>query len=194
MCSSDLINSGIVLAGFAAGAALAKAGLGVVERAARKLGILPPGAGDATRFAAKCTACQLCVQNCPSKIITPSPHGMGPVALDLSRGACQFDCNRCSQVCPTGAIKPLKLFDKQRTKIAEAHFNPQHCIVFQQGEQCGKCAEACPVFAIKLRKNGTPRPVDTSLCIGCGACQAVCPASPKAMTVQAIEKQIFLES
>ena len=47
-------------------------------------------------------------------------------------------------------------------------------------------AAACPTGAIKLRKNGTPKPVDKSLCIGCGACQAVCPATPKkAMTVLA---------
>ncbi len=189
-----LRNSGIVLAGLAAGVAFAKAGLEQIERIARKIGILPPGAGDAERFAAKCTACQLCTQNCPAKIITPSQSGIGPVVLDLSRGACQFDCNRCGQVCPTGAIRPLKLIEKQHLKIAEAEFNPQHCIVFQQGEPCGKCAEACPVHAIRLRKNGTPRPVNTALCIGCGACQAACPATTKAMTVHAIEKQIVLES
>lgn len=189
-----LISGGVLLAGVAAGVVLAKTGLGKLEEIARRFKILPPGAGSAERFAAKCTACQLCTANCPAKIIVPAPGGDGPVSLDLSRGACQFDCNKCSQLCPTGALTPLTLAQKQKTKIAEAKFNPQKCIVFQGGEPCGHCAAACPVHAITLRKNGAPRPVDTKLCIGCGACQEACPAQEKAMTVHEIEKQILLES
>ena len=78
-------------------------------------------------------------------------------ALDLTKGACQFNCNRCSQVCPTGAIRPLTLAAKQKTKIAEARFNPRTCIVFQDGAKCGKCADACPVKAVTLRRTGAPR-------------------------------------
>ena len=188
-----IINGGIFLAGLAVGTALAKCGLGVLEKAARHLKILPPGAGDAGRFAAKCTGCQLCKANCPKRIIVSAPGGTGPVALDLSKGHCDYNCNRCSQVCPTGAILPLTLEAKRRTKIAEASFNAQNCIVFQEDEQCGKCAKVCPVKAITLRKNGTPKPVNTQLCIGCGACQDVCPAETKAMTVHEIEKQVLLD-
>ena len=89
---------------------------------------------------------------------------------------------------------PITLDVKRKIKIAEAKFNPQNCIAFQEGEKCGKCAAACPTKAITLRKNGTPRPVKTALCIGCGACQAACPASQKAMTVHEIEKQTTLEA
>lgn len=187
-----LINGGVLVAGVAAGMVLAKTGMGKLAEYAKRFLILPPGAGDAERFAARCTACQLCTANCPAKIIVPAPGGNGPVSLDLSRGACRFDCNRCSQVCPTGAIRPLTLAAKQKTKIAEAKFNPRSCIVFQDGEKCGKCAAACPTGAITLRANGTPRPVNAALCIGCGACQAVCPAPGKAMTVHEIERQIVL--
>ena len=187
-----LINSGVLLAGLAVGAAGAKAFARVVGRALSAC-ILPPGAGDPLRFASKCTSCQLCTANCPAKIIVPAPNGNGPVSLDLSKGACQYDCNRCSQVCPTGAIIPLTLAAKRKTKIAEAKFDPKKCLVFQEGTQCGKCAKACPTGAVVLRKNGTPRPVKTALCLGCGACQAACPAPGKAMTVQPIEKQTMLE-
>ena len=189
-----LIHGGVLIAGLAAGAVLAKTSMAKLSEFAKRFKFLPPGAGDAERFAAKCTACQLCTANCPAKIIVPAPGGDGPVSLDLSRGACRFDCNRCSQLCPTGAILPLTLAAKQRTKIAEAKFHPQHCIVFQEGEECGKCAGVCPVHAITLRKNGSPRPVNTVLCIGCGACQNVCPAAEKAMTVHEIEKQVRLET
>ena len=189
-----LIGGGVLIAGLAAGAVLAKTGLGKLAEFAKRFRILPPGAGDAARFASKCTACQLCTANCPAKIIVPAPGGDGPVSLDLSKGACQYDCNRCSQVCPTGAILPITLEVKRKTKIAEAKFNPQTCIVFQEGEKCGKCASVCPVKAVTLRKNGTPRPVKTALCIGCGACQAVCPAPQKAITVHEIEKQTVLNA
>ena len=189
-----LVNGGVLLAGLAAGALLARTGLGKLEEFARKFRILPPGAGSAKRFAAKCTGCQLCTKNCPEKIIVPAKGAAGPVSLDLSRGSCRFDCNKCSRVCPTGAIRPLTLATKQKTKIAEAHFNPQNCIVFQDDEECGKCAAVCPTHAITLRKNGTPRGVNLKLCIGCGACQEICPAPEKAMTVHEIEKQILLEN
>ena len=187
-----LLRGGILVAGLAAGAVLVRTGLSRLAELPRRFGILPPGAQDAERFAAKCTSCQLCTANCPEKIIVPAPGGTGPVSLDLNRGACRFNCNLCAQLCPTGAILPLTLKEKQHTKIAEAKFNPRNCIVFQEEEECGRCASVCPVRAITLRGNGTPRPVNTNLCIGCGACQAVCPAPEKAMTVHEIEKQITL--
>lgn len=187
-----LINGGVLFAGLAAGAVLAKAGMARLAEYAGKFKILPPGAGDRERFASKCTACQLCTANCPAKIIVPASGGDGPVSLDLNRGACQYECNRCSQVCPTGALRPLTLETKQKTKIAEAKFNPRTCLVFQEGARCGHCAHACPTGAITLRRTGAPR-LNAKLCIGCGACQNVCPAPEKAMAVHEIEAQTLLE-
>jgi len=185
---SDL---GALAAGLAAGVVLAKTGMTKVHEFAKRFKILPPGAGSAERFASRCTGCQLCTANCPAKIIVPAPGGTGPVSLDLSRGSCQYDCRRCSQVCPTGAIRPLTLKTKQHTKIAEARFHPQTCIVFQDGTGCGRCAKACPTGAISLRRTGAPR-LNVKLCIGCGACSLVCPAKEKAMTVQPVEEQTVL--
>ena len=188
-----LVNSGVFLIGCAAGAALAKSGAARKFSAPTRSPILPPGAGSIDRFAAKCTGCQLCVRNCPQKIIVPSAKGgNGSVSLDLSRGGCSYDCTRCSQVCPTGAIRALSLEEKRRTRIALAEFKPRNCLVFQKGVVCGRCAAACPTKAISLRKNGAPRPVNRKLCIGCGACQVVCPASPKAMCVGSVEKQTLI--
>ena len=153
--------------------------------------ILPPGAGDVARFATKCTACLLCVHNCPSKIIKPSPTGYGFVRLDLTNSKCGFDCNRCSQICPTGAIRPVPLAEKQKLRIAQAAINYKNCKVFQDDEPCGKCAEVCPTKAITLRKTGAPK-MTKNLCIGCGACQAICPK--KTITVSPIAQQEGVET
>lgn len=80
-----LINGGVLVAGVAAGMVLAKTGMGKLAEYAKRFLILPPGAGDAERFAARCTACQLCTANCPAKIIVPAPGGNGPVSLDSAR-------------------------------------------------------------------------------------------------------------
>ena len=192
-----LVRGGVLLAGLAAGFAVARSG--VVKTAALALAgakklILPPGAGDLERFAAKCTACQLCTANCPAKIIVPAPGGDGAVRLDLSRGACRYDCSKCGSVCPTGAIKKLTLKEKRRTKIAEAAFDPKLCLACHGDDPCGRCADACPAGAIRpVGPRRVPR-LKKTLCIGCGACQAACPAALKAMTVHAIEKQCLTDN
>lgn len=188
-----LIDCACLLGGLAAGALLVKGGLAKLETFARRFRILPPGALNAERFASKCTSCQLCTVNCPSGIIVSAPGGAGPVSLDLSRGFCQYDCRRCSELCPTGALLPLSLAQKQKTRIALARLNPRTCIVFQEGVQCGRCAAVCPTKAVTLRRTGAPR-LTENLCIGCGACQSVCPAPGKAMTVHEIEQQTLLEA
>ena len=172
--------------GAAIGLTLAKTGMLRLAEKARQFPILPPGADNLDRFLAKCTGCQLCTANCPAGIIVPGKGGLGPVSLDFTRGFCLYDCHRCGQVCPTGAIRPLTLAQKRQTKIAVASFDARHCLVFQEGIACGQCGQACPTKAITLRKNGAPRAPKPDLCIGCGACQNVCPANPKAMTVGAL--------
>jgi ferredoxin len=189
-----LIRGGVLLAGLAAGFAAARSG--VVRAAARALAgakkfVLPPGAGDPERFMSRCTACQLCTANCPGKVIVPAPKGGdGPVRLDLSRGVCLYDCSKCGNICPTGAIRPLPLEEKRHTKIAEAKFDPKLCLVCRTRNGCGRCAAVCPTGALKLKGSpGVPK-LDARLCIGCGACRAACPATPeKALTVNPVARQ-----
>lgn len=196
-----LVNGMELFTGLAAGALAAKyaafsAIMSDIRRASENRNlILPPGAGDLTRFALKCTSCQLCTANCPEKIIVPSPRGAGPVRLDLARGACRYDCDKCSAICPTGALMPLGLKKKRHTKIAEAKFDATRCLACHGDGPCGKCADACPAGAIKARGPRRVPRLNQKLCIGCGACQAACPAAPvKAMTVHGIEKQTVVES
>ena len=187
-----LVRGGVLLAGLAAGFAAAKSGAvkAVVKvLSGAKRVFLPPGAGDMARFARKCTACQLCTANCPSKAIVPAPGGDGPVRLDLSAAPCWYDCKRCSIVCPTGAIPPMTLKEKQHIRIGVVKFSAEKCFVCSSGRPCGKCAEVCQAKAIRLKGSPGVPVVDTRLCVGCGACQEACPANPKALVVHPVAKQ-----
>ena len=85
----------------------------------RQTPIVPPGARSKQNFEQHCTGCQLCVSKCPNQVLRPSSdwlHLMQPV-MSYERGFCRPECNRCSQVCPAGAIKPIAHEVKASTQI-----------------------------------------------------------------------------
>jgi ferredoxin len=149
--------------------------------------IVPPGAVGIKHFEQHCTACQLCVAVCPNQVLRPSDdvsHFMQP-EVSYERGYCRPECNKCSQVCPTGAIKPLTLADKSATQIGHAVWIKKNCVPLTDGVDCGNCARHCPVGAISMfaadpdDMDSVEIPhVDTEKCIGCGACENLCPARP----------------
>lgn len=142
--------------------------------------ILPAGAGNAEDFANRCLNCNLCVQNCPMKIIKKADGDYPAVHLDYTDSFCDYDCNICTQVCPSGTIRRLTLAEKQKTQIGLAAVNKNVCI------KCGLCVMKCPRQAISREDGGFPQ-VNNSSCIGCGACQNACPV--KAITIVPVEKQ-----
>lgn len=146
-----------------------KAGLVIKDKIIEKFKdiLLPPGAISEERLANKCYNCNLCVENCPHKIIVKANKDFPTVHLDYSKGFCKFDCAKCGEVCPTGAIKRLKLEDKQKTRIGMAMIMEDKC------KQCGLCTQACPTHAI-IKQEGKAPILDASKCIGCGACQNEC--------------------
>lgn len=176
-----LVNSGIFLAAAAAGSAVTGSGIIKLFPSDGEVPILPPGAGSLQDFAAKCSGCQLCVKNCPARIIVPD--GSGRVSLDLKRGSCDFNCNRCSQICPAGAIRKSTLPEKQKLRIAAVSVNPSRCV------GCGECENICPVRAVSFPQD---IPVfDASRCIGCGKCVNLCPTN--AIGISGIPRQIRLK-
>lgn len=157
--------------------------LGKTIAAKVKKVILPAGAGNAEDFANRCLNCNLCVQNCPMKILKKADGDYPAVHVDYTNGFCDYDCNRCSAICPSGAIKRLTLAEKQKTQIGLAVINEEVCI------KCGLCVMKCPRQAIS-REDGSFPLVDAGGCIGCGACKAACPV--KAITIVPVEKQRIL--
>ncbi|MBP3737841.1 MAG: 4Fe-4S binding protein [Muribaculaceae bacterium] len=180
----------------AADTALAQAGkkvdggLAVIEDKAvprRKQPLTPPGSISAKNMAQHCTACQLCVAQCPNDVLRPSGNLLTLMQPTMSyeRGYCRPECNRCSQVCPAGAIKPIGLDDKSAIQIGHAVWVKENCVVLNDGVACGNCARHCPSGAIMMVPSNPDDDlspmvpaVDAAKCIGCGACEYVCPARP----------------
>jgi ferredoxin len=142
-------------------------------------GILPPGAGSASRFASKCTTCLLCLTNCQGKVLRAPDEKVAAVHLDFERGMCEFNCHNCTRLCPTGALQNLTREEKQRRRIGLVDFVEDLCIAVMERQDCGACAEHCPTHAVEMiaaESDGARVPhVNHSLCIGCGACEYACP-------------------
>lgn len=145
--------------------------------------LTPPGSESIKDFYSKCTACQLCVANCPNKVLRPSTdldRLMQP-EMGYERGWCRPECTNCSQVCPSGAINKISREEKTQYHTGTASVNRELCVA-ENGTKCGNCARRCPTGAIKMvhpegRDVRIPV-VNEEICIGCGACEFLCPARP----------------
>lgn len=165
-------------------------GLAVIEDKkipVRATQIIPPGAWGARHFAQHCTACQLCVSACPNNVLRPSTELTKLMQPEMSyeRGYCRPECTRCSDVCPAGAICPITVEEKSSTRIGHAVWIKKNCIPLTDGVECGNCARHCPSGAILMVPSDNDDPnsvripvVNAERCIGCGACENLCPARP----------------
>lgn len=180
-------------------------GLAVIEKKlvpTRQTPVLPPGSHSARHFARHCTACQLCVSVCPNEVLRPSTalgRFMQP-EMSYERGYCRPECNRCAEVCPTGAIRLADLAEKSSTQIGHAVWVKQNCVPLTDGVECGNCARHCPTGAIQMVASDPDNPdspkipvVNEARCIGCGACENLCPSRPfSAIYVEGHEIQQFI--
>ena len=148
--------------------------------------ITPPGSISARHIQRHCTACQLCVSACPNHVLRPSTDltcFMQPT-LSFEVGYCRPECTACGQVCPTGAIQPISKEEKTAIHVGHAVWKKDNCVVLTDGVSCGNCARHCPTGAIQMveyQHNGQSvmiPTVDESRCIGCGACENLCPSRP----------------
>lgn len=153
----------------------------------RSTPITPPGSQSARNMQANCTACQLCVSVCPNEVLRPSHKletFMQPY-MSYERGYCRPECTECADVCPAGAILKISRADKSSIQIGHAVWVKDRCIPLTDGQECGNCARHCPTGAILMVPSvpGDPKSlkipaVNTERCIGCGACENLCPARP----------------
>lgn len=148
----------------------------------RAVPLKPAGAWSVEHFRQHCTGCQLCVANCPNQVLRPSTDletFMQP-EMSYEKGHCRPECTRCSSVCPTSAIRPITMQEKSSIQIGHAVWIKENCVVLTDHVSCGNCARHCPTGAISMidYKGRRVPSVDTERCIGCGACEHLCPARP----------------
>lgn len=153
----------------------------------RQTQLTPPGSLSADNMAKRCTGCQLCVSECPNDVLRPSTdliHLMQPV-MSYERGYCRPECTRCSAVCPAGAIQKIDNADKSSIQIGHAVWIRKNCLPISDGVECGNCSRHCPTGAIEMVPSNPDDEtsayipaVNEAVCIGCGACEYVCPSRP----------------
>ena len=148
---------------------------------------MPPGAQGLRNMNNHCTACQLCVSACPNHVLRPSDSlsTLMQPETTYEKGYCRPECTECTQVCPNGAIRPVSVPEKTGIAIGQAVWIKENCIVNTDEKQCNACQRNCPAAAITLvardpgQSDSLKIPVvDKEMCIGCGACEYLCPARP----------------
>ena len=153
----------------------------------RQTPLTPPGSLSFEHFATHCTGCQLCVSECPNQVLRPSTDLMHLMLPEMSyeRGYCRPECTRCSEVCPAGAFHHVDKPEKSSIQIGHAVWIKKNCVVLTDQVECGNCARHCPSGAIEMvpmDANNEESPmipaINEAACIGCGACEYVCPSRP----------------
>ena len=153
----------------------------------RQMPLTPPGSLSFDHFAQHCTGCQLCVSECPNNVLRPSSDLMHLMLPEMSyeRGYCRPECTRCSEVCPAGAIKKIDQDEKTSIQIGHAVWIKKNCVVLTDEVECGNCARHCPSGAIEMvpldadnEESPMVPAINETACIGCGACEYVCPSRP----------------
>ena len=165
-------------------------GLATIEKKKapkRETPLKPAGSVSYNDFTSRCTGCQLCVQTCPNDVLRASTrleNFMQP-EMSFERGYCRPECTACSEVCPTGAIHKVTREEKTSIQIGHAVWIGRNCVPLRDGVTCGNCAKHCPSGAITMIPYDpddalSPKipSINTERCIGCGACEHVCPARP----------------
>lgn len=167
--------------------------------------IRPPGSVPERDFMERCIRCAECMKVCPNNALHPAflesgLEGFWTPILIPRIGYCEPTCVLCGQVCPTGAIQKINEDQKlgnpvrhvEPIKIGTAFYDQGRCLPWAMATPCIVCEEFCPTSpkAIWVEEIDVPdrnghmvhvqRPhVDPQLCIGCGACEKVCPVQDR---------------
>ncbi|MEZ8035859.1 ferredoxin-type protein NapF [Vibrio crassostreae] len=133
------------------------------EEISQRLHARPPRAVDEVLFERLCDGCGLCEQACPNSVIEMLEDR---ALLNLDYNHCSL-CNKCSEVCPTGALHPtVTPYIDLKPSFADS------CNNYMQMD-CSACQTACSAGAIYIEVGELPM-LDKDTCNGCGECRSAC--------------------
>jgi ferredoxin-type protein NapF len=144
----------------------------------------PPAAVEPDLFYSLCCRCGNCSKACPTNIIVPQTDSANFLVwmtpeISFRSGYCLETCNICSRVCPSGAITLFSIKAKGQLYIGTAEVHLANCLLLNNKE-CVRCRESCKydaiAFVAKENVFNVIPVVNTRKCIGCGACEVICPA------------------
>jgi MauM/NapG family ferredoxin protein len=194
----DLGRRQVLTAMVAGAAAVPLLRLGSLARRPDEFLLRPPGGQNEAELLSRCVRCGQCLKVCLTNGLQPvlwqaGLEGIYTPQLTPRQGYCEYTCNLCGQVCPTGAIPRLELQVKQTTTLGTATVNRSRCIPYTEGADCLVCEEHCPVspkaitfveqetFNLEGARVSVKLPVvNADRCIGCGHCEHVCPVGGNA--------------
>jgi len=189
----DLGRRRLLVSGAAAVLAAPAIATAVGRKRTDPLLIRPPGALAEREFLGRCVKCGECMKVCLTNGLHPTLaeaglEGLWTPILVPRLGYCEYNCNLCSQVCPTGAIRRVSVEEKKKIRIGLAFVDKNRCLPYAFGRNCIVCEEHCPtpekaiVFVEEeaVDEKGEQfvlkKPVVVpELCIGCGICENKCP-------------------
>ena len=123
--------------------------------------VRPPGSLPEDQFLSRCIKCGQCMRICPTNVIHPAGltaglEGVWTPVLNFRIGTsgCQHNCIACGNLCPTAAIRPISLAERQGLeryaeqgpiKIGTAFIDRGRCLPWAMDRPCIVCQENCPV-------------------------------------------------
>jgi polyferredoxin/ferredoxin len=123
--------------------------------------VRPPGSLPEDQFLSRCIKCGQCMRICPTNVIHPAGltaglEGLWTPVLNFRIGTsgCQHNCIACGNLCPTAAIRPISLAERQGRdryaeqgpiKIGTAFIDRGRCLPWAMDRPCIVCQENCPV-------------------------------------------------
>ncbi|CAB1065031.1 4Fe-4S ferredoxin iron-sulfur binding domain protein [Olavius sp. associated proteobacterium Delta 1] len=139
--------------------------------------VRPPGALPENEFLSRCIKCGQCMRICPTNVIQPAGlagglEGLWTPVLNFRIGTsgCQHNCIACGHLCPTAAIRPISLDERQGKgkydgrgpiTIGTAFIGRGRCLPWAMGRPCIVCQENCPVSPKAITTRTVFNPVNT---------------------------------
>jgi ferredoxin len=123
--------------------------------------VRPPGSLPEGQFLSRCIKCGQCMRICPTNVIHPAGLAAGLEGLwtpvlnfRIGTSGCQHNCIACGNLCPTAAIRPISVEERQGIdryavrgpiKIGTAFVDRGRCLPWAMDRPCIVCQENCPV-------------------------------------------------